>query len=298
MKKIMLMLLLIGMMGMSSCSLQMESETTSPESSSEYQESDSSFDSSISKSSSESEGPATEPNISASGAVQPVSILPIVSAEAKPVALTITASNPIASEMTVITDGEKAAEFASKLQQAIPTEWTLPEDMEPVDIVLRYSFDGGEHDYRYYWENGADYIAVDGKLYRVSSGSDPWFSDLIPKLPAVPAGITEEQIRGQAHAVIRKVSLTGASERVIWQPDQLEQMRNWIEDAEQVGADLMPDTGGTAIEVTFLNSEDSGPYTWISQQENGVGLMKQGTNWYYVDEAAYMDLSKLFCHDA
>lgn len=302
MKKIILIMLVFTcIIGMTSCSSGTKSETATHESSSESQEmsplSSSSMDESSTHIESESEEPSTGSSVSSQEAVQPVSIAPIVSSEAKPVALNITASNPIASEMRMITDGQKAAEFVSKLGQVTPTGRTISGDTASVDILLRYSFDGGEHSYKYILENGADYIAVNGSLYQIGGGLGQWISDLVPALPAVPAGVTKEQITSQEYAIVRRASLRSASERIVWQPEQIEQLQSLVEGSKQIETSFTPDTGGESIEVTFQNSEYSGRYTFINQQKNGFGLMKQGTSWYYVDEEAYSEISDMFSHN-
>lgn len=229
--------------------------------------------------------------------MQPVSIAPAVSVEAKPVALNITASNPIASEMIMITEGQKVAEFVSKLGQVIPTEKTFSKEIAFIDIVLWYSFDGGEHSYKYFQENGVDYIVANGSLYQIGGGFSQWISSLIPELPDIPYGVTKEQIVGQEYAIVKKMSLTGASERIVWQPEQIEQLQNLVEDSKQIETSFTPDTGGETIEVTFRNSEYSSLYIFISQQENGFGLMKRDTSWYYVDEEAYSEIADMFNHN-
>lgn len=303
MKKIILIMLVFTcIIGMTSCSSGTESETATHESSSESQEmnplSSSSMDESSTHIESESEEPSTGSSVPSLEAVQPVSIAPIVSAEAEPAALNITASNPIASEMIMITDGQIAAEFVSKLGQVIPTERTFSEDIASIDILLQYSFDGGRHSYQYFQENGVDYIVANGSLYQVDSGFGQWISDLAPVLPAVPAGVTKEQIASQEYAIVRRASLRSASERIVWQPEQIEQLQNLVEeDYKQIETSFTPDTGGETIEVTFQNSEYSGRYTFINQQKNGFGLMKQGTSWYYVDEEAYSEILDMFSHN-
>lgn len=301
MKKFLTILLLTCIIGMTSCSLRAESETATFESSSESQEMNSLSSSNMGESSihiePESEESSVGSSISASDAVQPLSIAPVVSAEAKPVALNITVSNPIASEMTMITDEQKAAEFVTKLGQVIPTERTFSEDIASVDILLQYSFDGGEHNYKYFQENEVDYIAVDGNLYQVDGGFGQWISDLVPVLPDVPADVTKAQIISQEYAIVRKASLMSASERVVWQPEQIARLHTLIAVAGQVERGFLPDTGGESINVTFQNSENPVSCTLINQQENGFGLMKQGENWYYVDEEAYSEISDMFNHN-
>ena len=64
--------------------------------------------------------------------------------------------------MVVVSDGQKAAEFAAELQSVVPSDKAIPSDAQPVEILLVYSMDGGEHRYQLYRESNADYIAKDG----------------------------------------------------------------------------------------------------------------------------------------
>lgn len=93
---------------------------------------------------------AVEPEEPVSSQPRTVSIRPVTSAEAEPVQVNVTARNAIAAEMVVVSDGQKAAEFAAELQSVIPSDKAIPSDAQPVEILLVYSMDGGEHRYQLY----------------------------------------------------------------------------------------------------------------------------------------------------
>lgn len=58
---------------------------------------------------------AVEPEEPVSSQPRTVSIRPVTSAEAEPVQVNVTARNAIAAEMVVVSDGQKAAQFAAEL---------------------------------------------------------------------------------------------------------------------------------------------------------------------------------------
>ena len=113
---------------------------------------------------------AVEPEEPVSSQPRTVSIRPVTSAEAEPVQVNVTARNAIAAEMVVVSDGQKAAEFAAELRSVIPSDQAIPSDAQPVEILLMYSMDDGEHRYQLYRESDADYIAKDGVLYQGGAG--------------------------------------------------------------------------------------------------------------------------------
>ena len=117
---------------------------------------------------------AVEPEEPVSSQPRTVSIRPVTSEEAEPVQVNVTARNAIASEMVVVSDGQKAAEFAAELQSVVPSDQAIPSDAQPVEILLVYSMDGGEHRYQLYRESDADYIAKDGVLYQGGAGLSTW----------------------------------------------------------------------------------------------------------------------------
>ena len=87
---------------------------------------------------------------------------------------------------------------------------------KPVEILLVYSMDGGEHRDQLYRESGADYIAKDGVLYQGGAGLSTWADAVIPALPAVPEGADAAQTSGTEQIVLKKSSLYRAGERVVW----------------------------------------------------------------------------------
>lgn len=179
-----------------------------------------------------------------------MSIRPVTSAEAEPVQVNVTARNAIAAEMVVISDGQKAAQFAAELQSVVPSDQAIPSDAQPVEILLVYSMDGGEHRYQLYRESDADYIAKDGVLYQGGAGLSTWADAVIPELPAVPEGADAAQASGTEQIVLKKSSLYRAGERVVWDTALQEQIQGWIADARPLEGEFTPDTGGETIEVS------------------------------------------------
>ena len=167
---------------MTACSRNGEEVSGSREESSQAMESSSE---SVEQPSEDSQPEETvEPEEPVSSQPRTVSIRPVTSAEAEPVQVNVTARNAIAAEMVVISDGQKAAEFAAELQSVIPGDKAIPSDAQPVEILLVYSMDGGEHRYQLYRESDADYIAKDGVLYQGGAGLSTWADAVIPALPA------------------------------------------------------------------------------------------------------------------
>ena len=234
---------------------------------------------------------AVEPEEPVSSQPRTVSIRPVTSAEAEPVQVNVTARNAIAAEMVVISDGQKAAEFAAELQSVIPSDQAIPSDVQPVEILLVYSMDGGEHRYQLYRESDADYIAKDGVLYQCGAGLSAWADAVIPELPAVPEGADAAQTSGAEQIVLKKSSLYRASERVVWDTVLQEQIRGWIADARPLEGEFTPDTGGETIEVSFGEGDS---YIFSSQTQDGAGLMKHDSAWYLVEKEAFSTLSGVF----
>ena len=203
----------------------------------------------------------------------------------------VTARNAIAAEMVVISDGQKAAEFAAELQSVVPSDQAIPSDAQPVEILLVYSMDGGEHRYQLYRESDADYIAKDGVLYQGGAGLSTWADAVIPALPAVPEGADAAQTSGTEEIVLKKSSLYRASERVVWDTVLQEQIRGWIADARPLEGEFTPDTGGETIEVSFGEGDS---YIFSSQTQDGAGLMKHDSVWYLVEKEAFSTLSGVF----
>lgn len=234
---------------------------------------------------------AAEPEEPVSSQPRTVSIRPVTSAEAEPVQVNVTARNAIAAEMVVISDGQKAAEFAAELQSVVPSDQAIPSDVQPVEILLVYSMDGGEHRYQLYRESDADYIAKDGVLYQCGAGLSTWADAVIPALPAVPEGADAAQTSGAEQIVLKKSSLYRASERVVWDTVLQEQIRGWIADARPLEDEFTPDTGGETIEVSF---GEGNSYIFSSQTQDGAGLMKHDSAWYLVEKEAFSTLSGVF----
>lgn len=230
----------------------------------------------------------SQPEEPVSSQPRTVSIRPVTSAEAEPVQVNVTARNAIAAEMVVVSDGQKAAQFAAELQSVIPSDQAIPSDAQPVEILLVYSMDGGEHRYQLYRESDADYIAKDGVLYQCGAGLSTWADAVIPALPAVPEGADAAQTSGTEEIVLKKSSLYRASERVVWDTVLQEQIRGWIADARPLEGEFTPDTGGETIEVSF------GEYIFSSQTQDGAGLMKHDSVWYLVEKEAFSTLSGVF----
>lgn len=203
----------------------------------------------------------------------------------------VTARNAIAAEMVVISDGQKAAEFAAELQSVVPSDQAIPSDAQPVEILLVYSMDGGEHRYQLYRESDADYIAKDGVLYQGGAGLSTWADAVIPALPAVTEGADAAQASGTEQIVLKKSSLYRASERVVWDTALQEQIRGWIADARPLEGEFTPDTGGETIEVSF---EEGDSYIFSSQTQDGAGLMRHDSAWYLVEKEAFSTLSGIF----
>ena len=218
-------------------------------------------------------------------------IRPVTSAEAEPVQVNVTARNAIAAEMVVVSDGQKAAEFAAELQSVVPSDQAIPSDVQPVEILLVYSMDGGEHRYQLYRESDADYIAKDGVLYQCGAGLSTWADAVIPALPAVPEGADAAQTSGTEEIVLKKSSLYRAGERVVWDTALQEQIRGWIADARPLEGEFTPDTGGETIEVSF---GEGNSYIFSSQTQDGAGLMKHDSAWYLVEKEAFSTLSGVF----
>lgn len=233
----------------------------------------------------------SQPEEPVSSQPRTVSIRPVTSAEAEPVQVNVTARNAIAAEMVVISDGQKAAEFAAELQSVIPSDQAIPSDAQPVEILLVYSMDGGEHRYQLYRESGADYIAKDGVLYQCGAGLSTWADAVIPALPAVPEGADAAQTSGTEQIVLKKSSLYRASERVVWDTALQEQIRGWIADARPLEGEFTPDTGGETIEVSF---GEGNSYIFSNQTQDGAGLMKHDSVWYLVEKEAFSTLSGVF----
>lgn len=227
----------------------------------------------------------SQPEEPVSSQPRTVSIRPVTSAEAEPVQVNVTARNAIAAEMVVVSDGQKAAEFAAELQSVVPS------DAQPVEILLVYSMDGGEHRYQLYRENDADYIAKDGVLYQCGAGLSTWADAVIPALPAVPEGADAAQASGTEQIVLKKSSLYRAGERVVWDTALQEQIRGWIADARPLEGEFTPDTGGETIEVSF---GEGNSYIFSSQTQDGAGLMKHDSAWYLVEKEAFSTLSGVF----
>ena len=234
---------------------------------------------------------AVEPEEPVSSQPRTVSIRPVTSAEAEPVQVNVTARNAIAAEMVVVSDGQKAAQFAAELQSVIPSDQAIPSDVQPVEILLVYSMDGGEHRYQLYRESDADYIAKDGVLYQCGAGLSTWADAVIPALPAVPEGADAAQTSGAEQIVLKKSSLYRASERVVWDTALQEQIRGWIADARPLEGEFTPDTGGETIEVSFGEGDS---YIFSSQTQDGAGLMKHDSVWYLVEKEAFSTLSGVF----
>ena len=99
---------------MTACSRNGEEVSGSREESSQTMESSSE---SVEQPSEDSQPEETaEPEEPVSSQPRTVSIRPVTSAEAEPVQVNVTARNAIAAEMVVVSDGQKAAEFAAELQ--------------------------------------------------------------------------------------------------------------------------------------------------------------------------------------
>ena len=233
----------------------------------------------------------SQPEEPVSSQPRTVSIRPVTSAEAEPVQVNVTARNAIATEMVVVSDGQKAAEFAAELQSVVPSDQAIPSDAQPVEILLVYSMDGGEHRYQLYRESDADYIAKDGVLYQGGAGLSTWADAVIPALPAVPEGADAAQAAGTEQIVLKKSSLYRASERVVWDTALQERIRGWIADARPLEGEFTPDTGGETIEVSF---GESNSYIFSSQTQDGAGLMKHDSAWYLVEKEAFSTLSGIF----
>ena len=198
---------------MTACSRNGEEVSGSQEESSQTMESSSESVEQPSEDSQPEE--AAEPEEPVSSQPRTVSIRPVTSAEAEPVQVNVTARNAIAVEMAVVSDGQKAAEFAAELQSVVPSDQAIPSDAQPVEILLVYSMDGGEHRYQLYRESDADYIAKDGVLYQGGAGLSTWADAVIPALPAVPEGADAAQTSGTEQIVLKKSSLYRASERMV-----------------------------------------------------------------------------------
>ena len=268
---------------MTACSRNGEEVSGSREESSQTMESSSE---SVEQPSEDSQPEETaEPEEPVSSQPRTVSIRPVTSAEAEPVQVNVTARNAIAAEMVVVSDGQKAAEFAAELQSVVPS------DAQPVEILLVYSMDGGEHRYQLYRESDADYIAKDGVLYQGSAGLSTWADAVIPALPVVPEGADAAQTSGKEQIVLKKSSLYRASERVVWDTALQEQIRGWIADARPLEGEFTPDTGGETIEVSF---GEGNSYIFSSQTQDGAGLMKHDSAWYMVEKEAFSTLSGVF----
>lgn len=233
----------------------------------------------------------SQPEEPVSSQPRTVSIRPVTSAEAEPVQVNVTARNAIAAEMVVVSDGQKAAEFAAELQSVVPSDQATPSDAQPVEILLVYSMDGGEHRYQLYRESDVDYIAKDGVLYQCGAGLSTWADAVIPALPAVPEGADAAQTSGTEEIVLKKSSLYRASERVVWDSVLQEQIRGWIADARPLEVEFTPDTGGETIEVSFGEGDS---YIFSSQTQDGAGLMKHDSAWYLVEKEAFSTLSGVF----
>lgn len=234
---------------------------------------------------------AAEPEEPVSSQPRTVSIRPVTSAEAEPVQVNVTARNAIAAEMVVISGGQKEAQFAAELQSVVPSDQAIPSDVQPVEILLVYSMDGGEHRYQLYRESDADYIAKDGVLYQCGAGLSTWADAVIPALPAVPEGADAAQTSGTEQIVLKKSSLYRASERMVWDTALQEQIRGWIADARPLEGEFTPDTGGETIEVSFGEGDS---YIFSSQTQDGAGLMKHDSAWYLVEKEAFSTLSGVF----
>lgn len=268
---------------MTACSRNGEEVSGSREESSQTMESSSE---SVEQPSEDSQPEETaEPEEPVSSQPRTVSIRPVTSAEAEPVQVNVTARNAIAAEMVVVSDGQKAAEFAAELQSVVPS------DAQPVEILLVYSMDGGEHRYQLYRENDADYIAKDGVLYQCGAGLSTWADAVIPALPAVPEGADAAQASGTEQIVLKKSSLYRAGERVVWDTALQEQIRGWIADARPLEGEFTPDTGGETIEVSF---GEGNSHIFSSQTQDGAGLMKHDSAWYLVEKEAFSTLSGVF----
>lgn len=268
---------------MTACSQNGEEVSGSQEESSQTMESSSE---SVEQPSGDSRPEETaEPEEPVSSRPRTVSIRPVTSAEAEAVQVNVTARNAIAAEMVVVSDGQKAAEFAAELQSVVPS------DAQPVEILLVYSMDGGEHRYQLYRENDADYIAKDGVLYQGGAGLSTWADAVIPALPAVPEGADAAQASGTEQIVLKKSSLYRAGERVVWDTALQEQIRGWIADARPLEGEFTPDTGGETIEVSF---GEGNSHIFSSQTQDGAGLMKHDSAWYLVEKEAFSTLSGVF----
>ena len=274
---------------MTACSQNGEEVSGSQEESSQTMESSSESVEQPSEDSQPEE--AAEPEEPVSSQPRTVSIRPVTSVEAEPVQVNVTARNAIAAEMVVVSDGQKAAEFAAELQSVIPSDKAIPSDAQPVEILLVYSMDGGEHRYQLYRESDADYIAKDGVLYQGGAGLSTWADAVIPALPAVPEGADAAQTSGAEQIVLKKSSLYRASERVVWDTALQEQIRGWIADARPLEGEFTPDTGGETIEVSFGEGDS---YIFSSQTQDGAGLMKHDSAWYLVEKEAFSTLSGVF----
>lgn len=268
---------------MTACSRNGEEVSGSQEESSQVMES--------SSESVEQPSEDSQPEEPVSSQPRTVSIRPVTSAEAEPVQVNVTARNAIAAEMAVVSDGQKAAEFAAELQSVIPSDQAIPSDAQPVEILLVYSMDGGEHRYQLYRESDVDYIAKDGVLYQGGAGLSTWADAVIPALPAVPEGADAAQTSGTEQIVLKKSSLYRASERVVWDTVLQEQIRGWIADARPLEGEFTPDTGGETIEVSFGEGDS---YIFSSQTQDGAGLMKHDSAWYLVEKEAFSTLSGIF----
>lgn len=274
---------------MTACSRNGEEVSGSREESSQAMESSSE---SVEQPSEDSQPEETaEPEEPVSSQPRTVSIRPVTSAEAEPVQVNVTARNAIAAEMAVVSDGQKAAEFAAELQSVVPSDQAIPSDAQPVEILLVYSMDGGEHRYQLYRESDADYIAKDGVLYQGGAGLSTWADAVIPALPAVPEGADAAQTSGTEQIVLKKSSLYRASERVVWDTALQEQIRGWIADARPLEDEFTPDTGGETIEVSF---GEGNSYIFSSQTQDGTGLMRHDSAWYLVEKEAFSTLSGVF----
>ena len=109
---------------MTACSRNGEEVSGSQEESSQTMESSSE---SVEQPSEDSQPEETaEPEEPVSSRPRTVSIRPVTSAEAEPVQVNVTARNAIAAEMVVVSDGQKAAEFAAELQSVVPSDQPFP----------------------------------------------------------------------------------------------------------------------------------------------------------------------------
>lgn len=204
----------------------------------------------------------------------------------------ITRTGLTASAMSTVRDNSQLAALEMGLTGASAAAAAPDSGAEQVTVLLLYSFDGGQKEYRCAVQDGGVLVEGPDGWYQAGSGLAGVLEEVMPALPAEPDGLTPEQVEQSDRVVIRQSSLTGWSERVLLDPETVAEIAGALEDLPAAEGPEQPDTGGTLLEVTVIRSGQSTGYAVLP--EVGLARRNSDSTWHSLDPGTGAVLAGVF----